>query len=417
MAGRTPVFRVTVKDLIELPKVRVEAKTSAQRDLHNAGEYVERVQNYDGNLIISEFLDKFPIFNNRGNVHIFGIYNNPLDKDALWSTSLFLTLLLATRFDCYAVQDRTPNKNGKCGYIRHRANFLENPYLMESHVKGQFTLGFYQIGLDNKVKWICFDIDDHEGKRGPDAVRADLHKLFDVLTKYGIPFLLEASGSPNSYHIWILLRPTKTYNAYIFSKQIVAEAGIKCEIFPKHRALHKKSKYGNLVKVPIGINRKTVIRSQFLDPVTFEPYPGLVPIPGIVHLLEVPEPEECHVKSKKGGAKMSDSGQERSTRAPTKIGQDLRPCLEEILAAKTPLEGSEGHEIRVAIAAEAWNVGYTIEQTIELFKDQPDFNLDITRNYVEYIYANGYLPYSCNTLRGKCNSLISPYCVKCPKNE
>jgi len=49
--------------------------------------------------------------------------------------------------------------------------------------------------------------------------------------------------------------------------------------------------------------------------------------------------------------------------------------------------GSEGHEMRVAIAAEARNVGYTIEQTIELFKDQPDFNPDITRKNVEYIYS------------------------------
>ena len=114
---------------------------------------------------------------------------------------------------------------------------------------------------------------------------------------------------------------------------------------------------------------------------------------------------------------MSDSGQEMSTRAPTKIGQDLRHCLKEILAAKIPLVGSEGHEMRVAIAAEAWNVGYTIEQTIELFKDQPDFNPDTTRKNVEYIYNNGYLPYSCSTLREKCGSLISPYCVKCPKNE
>ena len=362
-------------------------------------------------------MDKFPIFNNRGNVHKLGIYNNPLDKDARWSTSLSLASLLAARFDCYAIQNKTPDKKGKYGYIRHSNNFLENSYIMENHVKGQFTLGFYQIGLDDKVKWICFDIDNHEGKRGPEAVSADLHKLFDVLTKYGIPFLLEASGSPNSYHIWILLKPTKTYNARCFSSQIVDEAGIKCETFPKQSGLNKNSKYGNLVKVPLGINRKTGIRSQFIDPVTFEPYPGLVPIPDIVHLREVPEPEGRHEKSKKCGTKSSNSGQERSTRAPTKIGQDLRQCLKEVLAAKIPLVGSEGNDMRVAIAAEARNVGYTIEQTIELFKDQPDFNLDITRNYVEYIYANGYLPYSCNTLRGKCNSLISPYCVKCPKKE
>ena len=102
MEGRTPVFRVTVKDLIEPPMVSAELKTSARRDRHNAGEYVERVQNYDDNLIISDFVDKFPIFNNRGNVHKFGIYNNPPDKDARESTSLSLISLLAARFDCYA---------------------------------------------------------------------------------------------------------------------------------------------------------------------------------------------------------------------------------------------------------------------------------------------------------------------------
>jgi len=183
------------EDLIEPPMVQRRVKTSARRDRHNAGEYVERVQNYDGNLIISEFLDKPPILSNRGNVRKLGIYNNPPDKDEVCTTSLSLTLLIATRFDCYAIQNKTPDKNGKYGYIRHRANFLENPYLMEYHVKGQFTLGFYQIGLDDTLRWICFDIDDHKGERGPDAVRAELHKLFDVLTKYGIPFLLEASAA------------------------------------------------------------------------------------------------------------------------------------------------------------------------------------------------------------------------------
>jgi hypothetical protein len=416
IAGKTPIFKVTIKDLIAPPKVRAEAKNSARRDRHNAGEYVERVANYDGNLIISEYVDKTPILSNRGNVHKFGIYNNLPDKDARGSTSLSLTSLLAARFDCYAIQNNTPDKNGKYGYSKRLGNFLENPYIMKNHVKGQSTLGFYQTGLDNKVKWICVDIDDHEGERGPKAVRADISSLLGVLTKYGIPFLLEASGSPNSYHIWILLRPTKTYDAYIFSRQIASEADVKCEIFPKNKSLNKDAKFGNLVKVPLGINRKTGIRSQFLDPVTFEPYPGLVPIPGIVHLREVPEPEERHAKSKKCGAKRSNSGQKRSTRAPTKIGQDLRHCLKEVLAARIPLVGSEGHEMRVAIAAEARNVGYTIEQTIELFKDQPDFNPDITRKNVEYIYASGYRQYSCDTLREKCSSLITPYCIKCPKN-
>ena len=39
--------------------------------------------------------------------------------------------------------------------------------------------------------------------------------------------------------------------------------------------------------------------------------------------------------------------------------------------------------MRVAIAAEAWNIGLPIERALQLFKDQPDFNIDVTRKKVE----------------------------------
>jgi DNA primase large subunit len=94
----------------------------------------------------------------------------------------------------------------------------------------------------------------------------------------------------------------------------------------------------------------------------------------------------------------------------------LQPCMKGLLDLKTPLEGPEGHEMRVAIAAEARNIGLSIDKAIDLFKDQPDFNPETTRRHVEYIYSQGYYPYSCFTLRDKCSSLISPYCVKCPEN-
>ena len=414
--GKTPIFEVTVREPIKPPRILAGDVAGGGQGGVKIEDFVERVENYNLDLIFSEYESKMPIIINRQNCSKLGIYNNTRDKIGRWETSTCLTSLFAARFDCYALQDSKPDKGGRYGYRKQLGKWEQNPWVMKGHIDGRTTVGVYQISLDNKVKWICFDIDDHKGELGAEGAKVEVLKLLVVLNKYGIPFLLEASGSPNSYHIWILLKPTETYNAHSFSRQIVAEAGIKCEIFPKQSGLDKNSKYGNLVKVPLGINRKTGIRSQFLDPVTFEPYPGLVPIPGIVHLLEVPEPEERHAKSKKCGAKRSNSRQERSTHAPTKIGQDIRHCLKGILAAKTSLEGSEGHEIRVAIAAEAWNVGYTIEQTIELFKDQPDFNPNTTRKNVEYIYTSCYRQYSCDTLVEKCSSLISPYCVKCPKS-
>jgi hypothetical protein len=59
--GKTPIFRVSVKDLIEPPRICTELRTSSRRDRHNVGEYVEGVEKYNDNLIISDFVDKVPI--------------------------------------------------------------------------------------------------------------------------------------------------------------------------------------------------------------------------------------------------------------------------------------------------------------------------------------------------------------------
>jgi hypothetical protein len=350
---------------------------------------------------------KLPININRQNVCKLGIYNNPCDKTERDSTAAYLRTLLAARFDCYALQDVTPDKSGRYGYCKHMARWDENPQLMLNHIRGRTTLGLYQIALDDTVKWICYDIDNHEGEKGAEAVRAEVCRLLAVLDKYGIPFMLEASGSPNSFHVWILLKPTKTINAYRFSRQIAAEAGVKCEIFPKQKGLSKDSKYGNLVKIPLGINRKTGVRSQFLDPITFEPYTDMVPIAGIVCIRDLPEVED---ENNLGLKKRSEV---KSKRLPKKIGHDLRPCMRELLAAKTPLEGSEGHEMRVAIAVEAWNTGFTEDMAIELYKDQPDFNAGVSRTNVRDIYSRCYNPYLCEKLRDKCGSFVSSYCCNC----
>ena len=352
-----------------------------------------------------------PITNNRQNSNELGIYNNPQDDFEVPSSVAILTSLLAARFDSYATQDKNPDASGRFGYTKHVGNHKMMQGMMKYHVKGKTTMGFYQISLDDNVKWICFDIDDHKREHGEEGVKADLRKLFAVLSKYDIPFLLEASGSPNSYHVWILLRPTKTHNAFLFSRQIISEAGIDCEIFPKQQSLTKNSKYGNLVKVPLGINRKTGVRSQFLDPTTFRPYVGLVPIPGIVCLREMEEPGESIEKSTK--PRSTKQNQENSIRTPMRLGRDLRPCMQGVLNAKVPLEGHEGHAMRVAIAVEAWNIGLSVEQAIELFKDQADFDVAITRNNIEDVYGRAYHPYSCDKLKEQCKSLVDPYCADC----
>ena len=405
---------MTVREPIKRPKIAATrpAGGRGRRARCDIGDAIQGVEKYDLTLIFSEFVSILPININRQNVCKVGIYNNPRNKTEREVTAACLTALLAGRFDCYALQDTKPDKSGRHGYCKHTIQWSKNLKVMMNHICGGTTLALYQIALDDTVKWICYDIDDHKGEKGAEVVREDVLMLMDELNKHGIPFLLEASGSPNSYHIWVLLKPTKTCNAYRFSRQIAAEAGIKCEIFPKQKGLNGDSKYGNLVKVPLGVNRKTGVKSQFLDSITFEPYAGMVPIPGIVHLRDMSEAHDIVERGVK--ARSIKRCKEELSRKPMRLGQDLRPCMQGVLANKTPLEGPEGHEMRVAIATEAWNIGLPIEKAIKLFRDQPDYNPEMTRKNVKDIYLRCYYLYECDTLKEKCGSIVMSYCHDCP---
>jgi hypothetical protein len=277
------------------------------------------------------------------------------------------------------------------------------------HIQGRATYGSYQLGLDDTVIWACLDIDSHEGNRPItdeviEQTRADVKNVVAVLRRYNVPFLLEASGSPGSYHVWIFLSRTKTYNAYRFIRQVKAEAGIKCEVFPKQKTFGKDGKYGNLVKIPICANQKCGGRSVFLNPDTFEPIEGVIEHPGRVRLLEVPEP------GKKG--KDALVMPRRAHRMP-QDGAEFDPCMEKLLADKVALEGSEGHEMRVAIAIKAGLMGMSDEEVARVFADQPDYNHEISLSKVIEIRGYGYKPYSCAALKDKCGGLVEQYCGQC----
>jgi DNA primase large subunit len=136
-----------------------------------------------------------------------------------------------------------------------------------------------------------------------------------------------------------------------------------------------------------------------------------VPIPEVVCLRELEEPEEIAEKNTK--ISINRQNEENSIRTPMRIGDDMRPCVQAILHSKEPLKGSEGHTMRLAIASEAYNIGLTEDEAIKLFKDQPDFNVQVTRKNIEYVYSKGYNPYSCNKLRNECSSFVRQYCNEC----
>ena len=326
----------------------------------------------------------------------------------------FLALYFCHRTDCCAVQIYSM-QHQKWEFIRTDGDL--NDYTLElvkkhlradvSGIDRRFTMGVYQIDPDtDTVSWICYDLDRHKPKDpGP---KEAVQRLLSVLTRYHIPYLLESSGSPDSYHVWVFLVPTKTSNAYCFSRLIAKAAKLDCEIWPKQQTHSGRSgkDFGNLVKLPLAYHNKTGNRSCFIDPETFEPL-EYVSFPGLVRLFELPILDsETKAKQK---SKVQSSAKSNATNS------DFRPCLKAVLESGHCLEGSEGNDMRVAIGAEAKCAGIPIEEATKMFSPLPDFDEKITRGYLEYIYGRQYNRLRCDTILEKSGSIIAPYCMKCTR--
>lgn len=393
----TRIYKIAVDEMIDPSPISGEKREDFHTTRYALEDYIGGIEPFNQN---SEnvYIPSIDIF--RENVQFFGIFNNPVGNDQLVQTADSLELAFVNREDHYGQQYKTLQ-----GASWRKEKGCLNAEKLIEHIQGRATYGSYQLGLDDTVIWACLDIDSHEGNRPItdeviEQTQADVKNVVAILRRHNVPFLLEASGSPGSYHVWVFLSRTKTYNAYRFVRQVKAEAGIKCEVFPKQKTFGKDGKYGNLVKIPICVNQKCGGRSVFLDPDTFEPIEGVIEHPGIVRLLEVPGPS----KKVKEALTMPKK---------VRAAVEFDPCMSGLLVDKIVLEGSEGHEMRVAIAIKAGLMGMSDEEAAQLFADQPDYNHEISLAKVIEIRGYGYKPYSCAALKDKCGGLVEQYCGQC----
>jgi DNA primase large subunit len=74
-----------------------------------------------------------------------------------------------------------------------------------------------------------------------------------------------------------------------------------------------------------------------------------------------------------------------------------RPCLQKALSL--PLHYGEGHKIRLAIAVECLHKGFSVDQVVDLFRSQGDFNEKKTRYFVNDALKKGYKPFKCKTIQ------------------
>lgn len=321
------------------------------------------------------------------------------------SDSEFL-MLFSSRKDAYAEQSADGS-----GFFRVSGQMSQT--LLENHADGKVTVGAYCLDVDNTVRWLCFDIDAHAGKQDtPATLRekqmmadSDMQKMCGFLEDYEIPYILEASGTPHSYHVWIFVEKVKAHVAKKYGQAILRELDINCELFPKQNSIGKGG-YGNLVKLPFALNLKNKRKSRvFYEGAWIEHVPDNGMEVGVLDISYFEAyAEECRKKqnSKRNSRK-------RKLKKLQKGGK-IRPCIEQAL--EKGLSGDTGHAMRVAITRE-YNVllGYSDEQIAELFETQADYDFEESLKQVKSITCKEMNPWRCDTIRDRCGDLVN--CFGC----
>jgi hypothetical protein len=158
------------------------------------------------------------------------------------------------------------------------------PAALRNHLLGNATVGVYVIRLDSTVKFLALDLDI--GKRALEeaaglperaaALRTAVNdaglRLYRELNGLGLPPLLEDSGYKGR-HLWILLDPPlPAARAFELGQRLVARLQpalppeLHIEFFPKQPSAGTGPRgLGNLIKLPLGIHRRSGRRSRFLD--------------------------------------------------------------------------------------------------------------------------------------------------------
>jgi hypothetical protein len=187
--------------------------------------------------------------------------NWPTDLDA--SDAATWLDLFALRRDAYAVQ----TENG--GYNRIDGELNED--VVWSHLWGEQTIGVYALDRD-KVIWSVLDSDYPGGT-------SDLQRIGFRLKGLGFDPVLELSRQQG--HLWLMmLSPVEGYYVRRLFIGLLNELSIPLkgkdkpgiEVFPKQDSTEG---YGNLIRGPLGIHRKSGDRYPLADLMSLKPFEPL----------------------------------------------------------------------------------------------------------------------------------------------
>lgn len=231
-----------------------------------------------------------------------------------------------------------------------------------------------------------------------------------------VPYVIEHSGSPQSYHIWIFLhKALPVEKVYRFAHHIVTctDTGVKfvdCEIYPKQRS-SDGVKYGNLVKLPLGVNWKTHARSSLLNS------DMCITDKTIVQTIDISEYDIPNIRGEnRNGNGIHVTNGTTGSRNSSLIYTGVRPCIKDMLENGTQFEHADGHMMRIAVAVELLRcTDMSLDDVAMAFSTQCDFNYEKTVEQIESV--RHYERTHCFTLQERCWSFVGGYCIKCPLYE
>jgi hypothetical protein len=137
------------------------------------------------------------------------------------------------------------------------------PDIVASHLKGHLTLAAYALNPYDAAHWLCLDADDGYWFRKLIAVSRDLEQNH-------VPSYLETSRRGG--HLWLFTPELSGVVARRFGKQLMEDYQLPkavpdvpgIELYPKQDRLITGC--GSMMRLPLGIHRKSGKRYHFIHP-------------------------------------------------------------------------------------------------------------------------------------------------------
>lgn len=170
--------------------------------------------------------------------------------------------LFINRFDRYSIQN--PDMPEKFPDVKEP---LTDHILLKSML-GSISIGTRAVNPDdNKIKWICYDVDtDHN--ENPRLVAETIIKCLKEW--HGLTGYLEKSGSRDSYHVWVFIEPIDNDIAHEFDqafkariKAVLNSMDVEIREHSIDRGVQKGE--SGMIKLPFNIQLKNHVRSEFLS--------------------------------------------------------------------------------------------------------------------------------------------------------